>query len=122
MLAKQWRTVAASVLLLGLAVPPQPVGAQLVNPFGRDAISMSEEDLALMHEAITAALEARKAGVAKSWKNDKTGRAGRVVVERTFTRSNMPCAEVQHDFTSGGGQSYVLPFCRTADGVWKLAF
>jgi surface antigen len=122
MLARVRRVVATSLLLLGLAALTPPAAAQLVNPFGRDAISMSQEDLALMHEAIDTALNAQKAGAAASWKNEKTGRAGRVVVQRTFTRSDMPCAEVLHRFTSGGGQSYLLPFCRTADGSWKLAF
>lgn len=124
MLARVRRAVATSVLLLllGLAALTPPADAQLVNPFGRDAIAMSQEDLALMHEAIDTALNAQKTGAAASWKNEKTGRAGQVVVQRTFTRSDMPCAEVLHRFTSGGGQSYVLPFCRIADGSWKLAF
>lgn len=122
MLARSWRTIAAGLLLLTLAVLTEPAGAQLVNPFGRDATAMSEEDLALMRQAIVTALDAQTAGAATSWKNDKTGRAGRVVVQRTFTRSDMPCAEIWHRFTSGGRQSYVLPFCRAADGSWKLAF
>lgn len=122
MLVRARRAVATSVLLLGFAALTPPADAQLVNPFGRDATNMSQEDLALMREALDTALDAQKTGATAGWKNEKTGRAGRVVVQRTFTRSGMPCAEVSHSFTSGGGHSYVLPFCRTADGTWKLAF
>jgi surface antigen len=122
MLTRSWRAVAAGLLLLSLAVSAAPAGAQLVNPFGRGAADMSEEDFALMYQAIVTALDTQKVGAATSWKNDKTGRAGRVVVQRTFTRSDMPCAEISHRFTSGGTRSYVLPFCRVADGSWKLAF
>jgi len=34
----------------------------------------------------------------------------------------MPCGEIEHVFTVGGGNRYVLPFCRTGDGTWKVAF
>lgn len=122
MLARPWRVIATGILFLSLAVLVQPAGAQLVNPFSRDATGMGAEDLALMREALLKALEAEKEGEVTSWRNDRTGRAGRVVVQRTFTRSDMPCAEVLHRFTSGGAQSYVLPFCRTPEGSWKLAF
>jgi hypothetical protein len=33
----------------------------------------------------------------------------------------MPCAEVEHVFTTGNRYRYVLPFCRK-DGEWKMAF
>ena len=56
------------------------------------------------------------------WAGKQSGRAGRATLLRVFERGGMPCGEVEHVFTAGGGNRYVLPFCRTGDGTWKVAF
>ena len=55
------------------------------------------------------------------WEDPDTGEAGRASVLRIYEQDGMPCAEVEHVFTTGNRYRYVLPFCRK-DGEWKMAF
>jgi len=66
--------------------------------------------------------EAQKQGATADWAAKQSGRAGRATLLRVFERNGMPCGEIEHVFTVGGGNRYVLPFCRTGDGTWKVAF
>ncbi len=109
----------AALLLAGMATPASAQGA--ANPFGRDGITMSQDDVALMQGAIQKVLNDYKAGGKSSWKSTTSDRAGRSTLLKTFKQKDMQCGEVEHVFTAGGGRRYVLPYCKTKDG-WKLAF
>jgi surface antigen len=76
----------------------------------------------LLKQAVRQALESQKAGTAVEWAGKQSKRAGRVTLLRIFQLNGMPCGEVEHVFTDGSGSRYVLPFCRVADGTWKVAF
>jgi surface antigen len=116
------RPVAAVAFLLAATLAPAASAQALVNPFGRDATSLDREDIALMHQAIEKVLASNKPGTKESWKNARGGHAGRATLLKVFKQKNMACGEVEHVFTAGGGRRYVLPFCKTAEGQWKLAF
>jgi len=119
------RDSAALVLCAGLfiALAPSASGAGLLNdPFGRETYRLSEPDWELLKQAVRQVLEAHKQGATADWTGTQSGRAGRATLLRVFERDGMPCGEVEHVFTAGGGSRYVLPFCRVADGTWKVAF
>ncbi len=94
----------------------------LINPFDSSGISLSKEDSDLMRGALRSVLDARKAGATADWKSSSSGLAGRATSLDVFERNGMSCANVEHVFTAGGGSTYRLPFCRTSDGTWKIAF
>jgi surface antigen len=100
---------------------PAPA-AGLNDPFGRDSYNLSEADWELFKQTVRHVLEAQKAGATADWAGKESGRAGRATLLRVFERDGMPCGEVEHVFTVGGGRRYVLPFCRAGDGTWKIAF
>ena len=96
--------------------------AGLNDPFGRDSYNLSEADWELFKQSVRQVLEAQKQGATADWAGKESGRAGRATLLRVFKRDSMPCGEVEHVFTAGGGRRYVLPFCRAGDGTWKIAF
>ncbi len=112
---------AALAIAAAIAVAP-PLSAQLVSPFGRDSVGISQEDWTLMMNAMGAVLAEYKVGATHAWKSPTTGRAGEWVLMRTFERDGMKCAQLSHHFTAGSGFDYTAPMCRVPDGTWKLAF
>jgi surface antigen len=104
-----------------LASHPAPAGG-LVNPFDRSAAKLDEADWDLLKGAVRTVLEKQEVGATADWSSATSGKAGRATLLKTFTRDGMVCGQVQHEFTKGDGQSYQLPFCKTADGSWKVAF
>jgi surface antigen len=104
-----------------LASHPAPAGG-LVNPFDRSAVKLDEADWDLLKESVRTVLEKQEIGATADWASATSGKAGRATLLKTFTRDGMVCGLVEHEFTKGDGQSYQLPFCKTADGRWKVAF
>jgi len=93
----------------------------LINPFDSSSTGLNKEETELMRGALKSALDAKKAGATADWKAP-SGRAGRATALDVFEKNGMPCANVEHVFTAGGGTTYRLPFCQAADGTWKIAF
>lgn len=94
----------------------------LVDPFGRSAYKLSEADMDLLENAVRTVLEKQEVGATADWQSANGEKAGRATLLQTFTRDGMICGEVQHDFTKGEGHTYQLPYCKTPDGSWKIAF
>ena len=111
----------ATILALALTPLPTLAGA-LINPFDSSGNSLSHEDGELMKGALKSVLDAKKAGATAEWKSSTSGLAGRATALDLFEMNGMSCANVEHAFTAGGGSTYRLPFCQTADGKWKIAF
>ena len=109
----------AALLLAGTSGAALAQGA--ANPFGRDGVAMSQDDIALMQGSVQKVLGDYKNGSKASWKSTTSDRAGRATLLKTFKQKDMQCGEVEHVFTAGGGRRYVLPYCKTKEG-WKLAF
>ena len=109
--------------ILAFALMPLPTLADaLINPFDAAGNSLSNEDGELMKGALKSVLDAKKAGATADWQSPSSGLAGRATALDLFEMKGMPCANVEHAFTAGGGSTYRLPFCQTADGKWKIAF
>lgn len=117
------RLVLGAAMFLLAAGSVSTASAQgAVNPFGRDGVAMSQDDIALMQGSVQKVLGEYKDGVKASWKSTTSDRAGRSTLLKTFKQKGMQCGEVEHVFTAGGGRRYVLPYCKTKEGQWKLAF
>lgn len=119
---KQKTMMAGIAAILFAAAASSALAQGAANPFGRDGIAMSQDDIALMQGAVQKVLGEYKDGGKSSWKSATSDRAGRATLLKTFKQKDMQCGEVEHVFTAGGGRRYVLPYCKTKDGQWKLAF
>ncbi len=113
--------LAVFIVAAWAGLAPPPAAAQVINPFSKDSLELSEEDDALMRDAIRSVLESGTVDTAKSWSNPKTGISGRATLLRVFDKDGARCGEVEHVFTEPRGSRYVLPFCRVPDGKWKIA-
>jgi surface antigen len=118
------RALAVTVFCtaLSFAVTAPAFSDGVIDPFGTKTYRLSDPDLELLKQAVRQALESQEVGTTVEWAGKQSKRTGRVTLLRVFQLNGMPCGEVEHVFTDGSGSRYVLPFCRAADGAWKVAF
>jgi surface antigen len=116
------RLLQCAAILAVILIPLPTLADALINPFDSAGNSLSNEDGELMKGALKSVLDAKKAGATAEWKSPSSGLAGRATALDLFEKGGMQCANVEHAFTAGGGSTYRLPFCQTADGTWKIAF
>jgi surface antigen len=121
------RPLASLALLAALtgamAVPAQ---AQLVSPFSKEQMALNDEELQQMREALRSVLESGTPGTEKRWNNTTTKRVGIAKLLRSFQKQGAKCGQVQHTLISpqkeDRNMTYTMPFCKQADGTWKIAF
>lgn len=116
------RLLQCATILALLLMPLPTLAGALINPFDASGNGLSKEDSELMKGALASVLDAKKAGATAEWKSPSSEFAGRATALDLFEKNGMPCANVEHVFTAGGGSTYRLPFCQIADGTWKIAF
>jgi surface antigen len=114
-------TLLSATTAMALAVFGASASAQMLSPWFKDSVGMSDEDLDKMKGALRAAVDQKKVGATADW-TSSSGRAGHVEVLELFEKNGMECQTVKHDFTAGGGKTYTLPLCKVQDGSWKIAF
>jgi len=99
-----------------------------VNPFfsSRVGSGLNSEDFRVMN-ATAAQLYQRESvadGTSDKWSNPKSGNGGTITVLQNFTRSHMQCRKLRYDIrlrSRSGIRSYTVNWCKTPEGVWKLA-
>lgn len=119
--------IFALSLSLCFAVSLGAANAQ-VNPFfsSRVGSGLNSEDFKVMN-ATAAQLYQRESvsdGTSDKWSNPKSGNGGTITVLQNFTRSHMQCRKLRYDIrlrARTGIRSYTVNWCKTPDGVWKLA-
>ena len=114
-------TLLTATAAMAIALFAAPAFAQMLSPWFRDSVGMTDEDLDKMKEALRAAAAQKKVGATADW-TSSSGRAGHAEVLELFEKNGMECLTMRHEFTAGGGKPYTLPFCKVADGSWKIAF
>jgi surface antigen len=108
--------LAAVAIWLASALPANAAAYFL----SRNAPHLTAEDTRMIEQAIYGALGEGKTGAKAEWANSATGRAGQASVLQVSTKATMPCGSVEHIFTKGGGERFVLSYCRQPDGSWKI--
>jgi len=115
------KLMLSAIVAMPLAALAAPAFAQMLAPWFKDSVGMSEEDLDKMKGALREAAAQKKVGATADW-TSSSGRAGHVEVLELFEKQGMECQTMKHSFTAGGGKTYTLPFCKVEDGSWKIAF
>jgi len=114
------RMLVAICGIVAFATPM--VAGAFGDGFGGAARGLNASDIALLNQAVRMALEAQAQGAYAVWEGRESGQSGRASVLRVFDRNGMKCAEVEHVFTTGNPNRYVVPYCRIASGEWRIAF
>ncbi|HVJ55954.1 MAG TPA: RT0821/Lpp0805 family surface protein [Aliidongia sp.] len=62
-------------------------------------------------------------GASEAWQNSQSGHHGTISVLDIFERSGVPCRKVRYQtvFDVTTSTDYVLNWCRTTEGEWKVS-
>ena len=88
----------------------------------RALAELSAVDREAMERARSDVLEKMKPGEVSTWKDERTGHSGEARLLRTYEQNGMSCGEVEHVLRIRQVSRFVMPFCRTGEGAWRLAF
>jgi hypothetical protein len=119
------KSIVAAVAVSVAALLASPVNAQLVNPFGRNPATMTEEDFALLREAGRKTLDSGRAGTVEPWRNPATSASGSTRLLRAYTRDGQRCGDLNMVVNNARRQrsaSCTLPFSRSPEGPWQIRF
>src|SRR5262245_493094 len=120
--AARWRYGAmVTGLALIFATVTDPVDATIMNPLGAEIRDLDATDLQMLKDSSQELLEKNVVGAVASWTNKETGHSGTAALLRTFKQNGKKCGAVAHILVAGGSAHFVLPFCESEPGTWKIA-
>jgi surface antigen len=98
--------------------------AQLL-PTWETHIVLSQQDMDMIHGAVTNQIHGKPVGTTASWSNPTSGNSGFIKLGKKLTRKNQQCEEIEYTVRSGGASVYTEHYhftsCLQPDGVWKIA-
>ncbi|HEY2051451.1 MAG TPA: hypothetical protein VGH03_19095 [Caulobacteraceae bacterium] len=85
------RTISiAAVAIAGLLAVSAAAGPMGGGP------SLTQDDIARSHAAVTRLNEGRSIGAVERWRNPESRNAGEVILVRSFTARGMPCHTIRY--------------------------
>ena len=96
--------------------------AEAATAFDRSLAELSNADREAMERARNEVLAKMTPGAVATWKDDRTGHSGEARLLRTYEQNGMACGEVEHIIRIREANMFVVPLCRTSDGMWRFAF
>jgi surface antigen len=98
--------------------------AQLL-PTWETHIVLSQQDLDMIHSAVTNQVHGKPAGTEASWSNPASGNSGLIKLGKKIVRNTQQCEEIQYTVRSKGPPIYTEHYhftsCLQPDGTWKIA-
>jgi surface antigen len=98
--------------------------AQLL-PTWETHIVLSQQDLDMIHGAVTNQIHGKPVGTAALWSNPASGNSGVIKLDKKLARKNQQCEEIEYTVRSGGPSVYTEHYhftsCLQPDGTWKIA-
>jgi surface antigen len=98
--------------------------AQLL-PTWETQITLTQQDLDMIHSAVTDHVHGKPLGTMASWTNPASGNSGFVKLDKRLTRKNQQCEDIEYTIHSGGSPVYTEHYhftsCLQPDGTWKIA-
>jgi surface antigen len=112
-------------MVIGIALLTTGLAAHAaVGKILRDlpGVVASEEDRAIMREAIGQALENQPDDVTTGWKNPETGSSGIIRPVATYEKDGMSCRRLRlRNTIDDQSNEWIFNFCKTPEGDWKVA-
>jgi len=116
--AKTIVSLLAGLMIAGAAE------AQLLPTWGT-SVTLTQQDLDLIHGAVTNQIHGKPAGTTASWSNPASGNSGSIKLVRKLARKNLRCEDIEYMVRSGGtpiySEHYHFTSCLQPDGTWKIA-
>jgi surface antigen len=113
---------ALFAIFVGLATASAK--AQLL-PTWETNIVLTQQDLDMIHGAVTNQVHGKPLGTIASWSNPGSGNSGSVKLVKKLSRKNQQCEDIEYTVRSGGSPAYSEHYhftsCLQPDGTWKIA-
>lgn len=85
---------------------------------------LSQDDINRMEAAAARLYEGRSIGTIERWRSPDSKNAGEVKLIRGFDTNNMPCRTIDYTIRFEERRNlpnhYVVNWCKTPDGTWKI--
>ena len=118
LLVKTFVQFVAGLMIAGAAQ------AQLL-PTWETNITLTQQDLDMIHGAVTNQVHGKPVGTTASWSNPASGNSGSIKLVKKLTRNNQRCEDLEYTVRSGGTPIYTEHYhftsCLQPDGTWKIA-
>jgi surface antigen len=118
MRVKTFGPLVAGLLMAGA------VQAQLL-PTWETNITLTQQDLDMIHAAVTNQVHGKPVGTTAAWSNPASGNSGSIKLVKKLPRKNQQCEDLEYTVRSGGtpvySEHYHFISCLQADGTWKIA-
>ena len=115
---KAFAPLAAGLMTIAVAQ------AQLL-PTWETHIVLSQQDLDMIHGAVTHQVHGKPVGTKVSWSNPASGNSGYVKLTKKLVRNGQQCEGIGYTVRSGGTPVYTEHYhftsCLQPDGTWKIA-
>ena len=98
--------------------------AQLL-PTWETHITLTQQDLDMIHSAVTNQVHGKSVGTTASWSNPASGNSGSIRLVKKMARNNQKCENIEYTMNSKGPPVYTEHYhftsCLQPDGNWKIA-
>ena len=98
--------------------------AQLL-PTWETHITLTQQDLEMIHAAVTNQVHGKSVGTKATWTNSVSGNSGSIKLIRKLIRNSQQCERIKYTVRSGGTPVYTEQYhftsCLQPDGTWKIA-
>ena len=115
------KTIVSIVVALVVAGAAE---AQLL-PTWETNVTLTQQDLDLIHGAVTNQIHGKPVGTTASWSNPVSGNSGSIKLVRKLARTNQRCEDIEYLVRSSGTPTYTEHYhftsCLQPDETWKIA-
>jgi|SRR6516162_3134910 surface antigen len=113
------------LVLIFAALASPAAQAQLLGLGFESNVTLTQDDLDMIHRAVTQQIHGKPVGTAASWGNPNSKNSGTIRLLKKFTARNMRCETLGYTLmtTAVAGASpehYELNSCLEPDGSWKI--
>jgi surface antigen len=88
-------------------------------------ITLTQQDLDMIHNAVTRQIHGKPVGSVASWNNPASQNSGSIRLAKKLVRKGQQCEEIEYTVLSGGqpvySEHYHFTSCLQSDGIWKIA-
>ena len=121
------RNVTAGQTIVSIVVGLIVAGAaeaQLL-PTWETNVTLTQQDLDLIHGAVTNQIHGKPVGTTASWSNPVSGNSGSIKLVRKLARTNQRCEDIEYLVRSSGTPTYTEHYhftsCLQPNETWKIA-
>ncbi len=99
--------------------------AQLLGLGFESNVTLTKEDLDMIHQAVTQEVHGKPVGTTATWSNPNSKNSGTIRLLKKFTARNMRCETLGYTLmttavAAASPEHYELNSCLQPDGTWKI--